>query len=111
MRVCYKCGYQDHPAWKHVKYSYWIDSCSFENFKILHPELASRLTKIGAITEDEYYVYRLCRNGDWIERKAKVDFIGEGWSDKTERYISPWQGDKNFRKWHPNQTKLLEVST
>lgn len=110
MRVCPKCGFKDPPEWKHVRYSYWIDSCSFDNFKILNPLIASQLTKPTAEVEDEHYVYRLCRNGDWVERKAKIDFVLDGWSDGTERYISPYQGDKNFR-WTHNQTKLFEFSS
>jgi len=79
MRVCPKCKYIDPPYWKHVKYSYWIDSCSLENFKVLHPKLAKKLTKPCSVVEDEDYLYRLVKNGDWVERKAKVDFVGSGW--------------------------------
>ena len=112
MRVCPKCGYIDPPHWKHVKYSYWIDSCSLENFKILHPTLAKRLKKAGAIVEDKLYIYRLVRNGDWVERKAKIDFVGGGWSDLTEAHkpISPWAGDENFGDWHPTQKKLSKFT-
>ena len=109
MRVCPKCGYIDPPEWKHTRYSYWIDDCSFENFKILFPDLAKIIKCKGSQIDDKYYVYRhtLSKEG-WVERKAKIDFVGKGWSDGTERYISPWgEGKKRFRL-HPNQKKLFE---
>jgi len=115
MRVCPKCKYVDHPAWKHTKYSYYIDNCSYENFKILYPQLAKLLTKKGSILEDEDYVYRrTCSKEGWVERKAKIDFVGNGWTDGTEAYphIMKWaktsEASTRWLKYHPCQTKLSE---
>ena len=117
MRVCPKCKFIDPPHWKHVKYSYWIDSCSLENFKILYPTLAKQLRHGGDTIEDEDYVYRFMNNEEWIERKAKVDFIGKGWSDGTENgkrgspYISPYDRDNKLSRWNwiaKNQKLLFE---
>jgi len=120
MRVCHKCGYIEPAYWKHCRFSYWIDSISFENFKILHPNLAIKLKKGGDETEDKYYVYRRCLKKPFVHRKAKVDFFeGLTWSDGTEKYVmpsykdSPWFNDNitqrpKLWKWRPEQTKLLE---
>jgi len=122
MRVCPKCKYVDPPYWKHVKYSYWIDSCSRGNFSLLHPTLAKQLKKASDTAEDDLYVYRLTRNETTVERKAKVDFLdGFGWTDGTEKHEhfpskpkSPWMHDnpqKRPKLWQgrePYQKKLLE---
>lgn len=105
--MCPKCGFKDPPEWKHVRFSYWIDTCSLENFKILYPILSTKLTKPGAEIEDENYVYRLVLKGGWVKRKAKIDFVLTGWGDGTERYISPYNEDKIFT-WSANQRKLFE---
>ena len=73
MRVCPKCGYQDPPYWRHSKHSYWIDFTEYENFALLHPELAKKL-EAGKNVEDELYVYHRTRSGIKVERKAKIDY-------------------------------------
>lgn len=120
MRVCHRCGLIEHPAWKHVRYSYWIDSCSFENFLILHSDLAKELKQFGSETEDKYYIYRRTNDGHWVERKAKVDCMHKKWNDGTEHPISPYIQDAPYSndKYHktckfkrsPSQRKLLEVT-
>lgn len=116
MRVCPKCGYIDPPYWKHVKYSYYIDASSLENFKLLCPELAKRIAR-EKVVSDEHFIYRLCKKGTWVERKAKVDFVGETWSDKCEKHDGrlKWKRAKDqhdfYRDWqkeHPAQKKLVK---
>lgn len=117
MRICPHCEYVDPLYWKHVKYSYYIDSCSFENFKLLKPELAKRLAlKHGSTIEDKHYVYRITKDGYWIERKAKIDFIdikNKNWRDGTEKspYKSPYYRDQSrvlWRNFSEGQKRLLE---
>jgi hypothetical protein len=124
MRVCPKCGFIDPPEWKHVKWSYHIDSCSLDNFQRLHLELAEKLLK-SDLTEDSLYVYRLSRSHKgkgipiWVERKAKIDYdeklyekfphfksvkiTKHGIDSVAHDFLKAWQ------KWTPKQTKILEV--
>jgi len=74
MRICPKCGYTDPPEWRHSKYSYWIDFCTWEDFKRLHPGLSEKLKCPGEKIEDENFVYRRNQNGRYVERKAKIDY-------------------------------------
>ena len=112
MRVCPECGFVDPPYWKHVKFSYFIDSCSLENFKILHPDLAKRIVKEREV-DDKLYVYHLDKKNQWVLRKAKVDYGAKSWSDKCEK------GDKRIKirlrdkeqywnRFAPQQKKLME---
>ena len=131
MRVCPKCGYIDPAHWKHVRFSYHIDSCNWETFQTEYPELAKNLTKGGAITEDKDYYYRLTKNKIVVLRKAKVEwteFQGNPFGaekyekfphtnrgKKVEKAISnrpywrdPMHGDSAFDKMHPSQRRLSE---
>jgi len=126
MRVCHKCGAVDPPEWKHVKWSYYIDACSFENFEMLYPNLAKTLLKEGTAS-DKHYAYRVTLKKEpphWVERKAKIDFT-MNWDDLCEKFphinkkklrkriVTHHEGLKDFlRHWskiHPNQTKLLQT--
>lgn len=126
MRVCPKCDYIDDAYWKHVKYSYYIDSCSYDNFKIMFPDLAKNILR-ERLVDDEHYVYRITKTNDWIERKAKIDFVGKTWSDICEASKAPtsnkrlkMHGAKRkthihdlydcWQRLNPNQTKLFEVT-
>ena len=134
MRVCPKCGYVDPAYWKHVRFSYHIDSCNWETFKTEYPDLAKNLRKGGDITEDKDYYYRLTKNQIVVLRKAKIEwteFQGNPFgAEKYEKFPHTprgkkerehsidnrnyWKevmhGDSAFRKVHPKQTKLLEVT-
>lgn len=114
MRVCPKCGYIDEPCWLHVKYSYYIDSCSFENFKLVLPELVDKMQKERIVT-DKDNAYRLTKDNHWVERKALVDYGGQSFSDKCERgdriprlKKSVHDTAKYWQLVPPSQTKLLE---
>jgi hypothetical protein len=126
MRVCPCCGYQDPPYWKHVKWSYYIDSCSLESFNIVKPELYAQLLKEG-FAEDKNYIYRVskAKRGTgipfWVQRKAKID-LTIGWDDACEKFEHlkgrktkvkygkyhgvPKDFLKDWTKFHPNQKKL-----
>lgn len=122
MRVCPKCGYCDPPHWKNVKYSYYIEAITAENFKLLHPKMSELIEK-EVVVDDEYYCYRLTKNKRWVERKAKVDFLELGnWTDGCEKHQAKidWKqlGHKDWhffhRDWdkiHPEQTKIDEVTS
>jgi len=109
MRVCPNCGYTDPPAWKHSKYSYWIDNCLTEDFKQLHPELVAFILQ-QKHAEDEINVYRLTKNGRRVERKAKVDY-GQQWTIPMEKAYDK-HNFRDFRpcwmKLNPNQRRLDE---
>jgi len=112
MRVCTKCGHVDDPAWKHSKYSYWIDNCLFEDFQRMYPNLAIAILEAGH-AKDEYYVYRLTKNKRRVERKAIIDY-GEQWTIPMEKAYDK-HNFRDFRpcwmKIAPSQTKLLEDQT
>jgi len=125
MRVCPKCGFIDPPYWKHVKYSYYVDFCSFESFGIVEPELAEKLKKGGDIVEDDLYAYRLTNTKLVVLRKAKIDFMNlstKDFDDKVEKIdhgTGRWVSKKRnklyiedlrpyWRGAHPTQKKLLE---
>ena len=114
MRVCPKCGYVDPPEWKHHRWSYWIDICHIEEFKVLQLELANRLLKGEKLVEDKNYIYRLYAKGrQFVQRKALIDY-GYQWEPPMEpvNHKSPFKSKPpHFRKhWKldPNQKKLLE---
>jgi len=116
MRQCPKCGHIDPPYWKHVKFSYFIDSCSLENFKILHPRLAKRIKKEREV-DDKLNVYHLDKKNRWVLRKAKVDYGDKSWTDKCEKHDPRLvEGkmkrlrdlEKYWNKFSPKQKKLLE---
>jgi len=89
----------------------------------MHPDLAERIIK-ERVVDDELYVYRVTKENIWVERKAKVDYGDQSWSDKCERHDPrlKWKhGSKTrktkdqqhnhltvWNKWHPSQTKLFE---
>jgi very-short-patch-repair endonuclease len=77
MRVCPHCGYQDPRYWKHAKWSYHIDTCNWESFKIEYPELAISLKRGGDLTEDKDYVYRITKNMHVVQRKAEIEVFKE----------------------------------
>jgi len=130
MRVCPKCGFVDPPYWKHCKWSYYIDDCSFENFQMLYPELAKELLK-NRLAEDKYYAYRTQKKPkglpQWVQRKAKIDMT-LGWKDLVERFPHlHLKGLKtklafpsthgrycdfhlHWQLLHPSQSKLFEDS-
>lgn len=120
MRVCPKCGFIDPPEWKHCKFSYHIDSISFESFCSLYPDLAQRLKTGGAITDDNDYYYRLSKSLQVVMRKAKIEWT-ENQSNPfgAEKYERFKHGTKNWEahdvrkywlKVNPKQSRLLEVS-
>ena len=73
MRVCPKCGYIDPPEWRHLRWSYWIDFCSLEEFKVMHPNLAEHLESGEKLVEEGHYVYRLAKKCK-VHRKAIIDY-------------------------------------
>lgn len=117
MRVCPQCGFIDPPEWKHCKYSYHIDACTFENFKLLFPKLAENLKKGGDITEDANYYYRLTKKSLVVERKAKIEWTENRNPFGAEKYEKFNHGTRNiwephdlrhcWAKAHPDQTKLV----
>ena len=124
MRVCPKCGYIDPPEWKHIPFSYYLDGCAFEEFKLIKPNLASQI--INGLVDDDIYVYRLSKNKRWVQRKAKIDYdaeFGRARFEKTPstnggmnklRKRSKFDGQKrdimiSWFKLHPNQRRLLEI--
>ena len=125
MRVCPKCSFIDPAYWKHVKFSYHIDSCSLEDFQREYPELSKNLKHGGDITEDKDCFYRLNKMCTFIFRKAKIEwtensknpFGAEKYEKfnhqmprhKINRKLKDDWPDYTFRKVSPNQTKLPEV--
>jgi hypothetical protein len=121
LRVCPECGYIDPPYWLHSKFSYHIDTISFENFHRVKPELAKELTKGGAITEDKYYYYRLAKTKNRVFRKAKIEWtesnpfgaekyekFNHGYPTLTKKRDRMLEVDVQlWKKAHPNQQKLL----
>lgn len=123
MRVCPCCGFIDPAYWKHVKFSYHIDSCSFEDFLREHAELAKNLRNGGDITEDKDYYYRLNNVKTFVMRKAKIEWTdGKNpfGAEKYERFnhLKPshqlgrklkddWPSYA-FRKVSPSQKKLVD---
>lgn len=103
-----------------MKYSYYIESITTENFKLLYPKLHSQIIK-NVVCDDEHFCYRLTKNKRWIERKAKIDFLALGnWTDGCEKHQAKidWKkmGHKDWhffhRDWdkiHPEQTKLMAI--
>ena len=129
MRVCPCCGYQDPRYWKHAKWSYHIDTCSWETFKTEYPELAKNLQKGGpcSITEDKDFVYRITKTMMAVQRKAKADFghfttikdldfqhDGEEYERFNHLYLKKKSLLKSaesptlWQRFHPNQTRLME---
>ena len=115
MRVCPKCGYKDSPYWKHVKFSYFVDSCSFENFEIMHPNLAKEIKE--KMVSDEHNYYRYVKKSNWVLRMAKEDvltkpFGAEEFEKVAHTQKSPYHYDKSFGKIlmreNPKQTKLFK---
>jgi len=124
MRVCPKCGYIDPAEWKHVTFSYYIDSCRLQEFQKLEPSLYTDICH-KKIVEDSLYVYRLAKKGIYVNRKAKIDY-GYSYADKTEK-TPDTKGEtmhletlraKNkkhedsrnqYEHFHPNQKKLFEI--
>jgi len=124
MRVCHKCGAIDPAEWKHTRFSYYIDYCTYENFVKLHSNLAKNLDGFGKQTDDLNYIYYRTKTGRFVLRKAKID-VGlklQAWNDGCEKAESGWvQGTsklpdkhnlrdyaKHWDKFDPSQTKLLE---
>jgi hypothetical protein len=118
MRVCPCCGFIDPACWKHVKFSYHIDTCNFETFKMDYPELAQKLQKGGDITEDKDNYYRLTKNKLVVMRKAKIEWTENNpfGAEKYERFAHTKRGkkskeqsidDRKYWRVHPNQQKLV----
>ena len=116
LRVCPKCGFEDPPYWRHARFSYYIDSCRIDDFRIMKPKLAEKL-KIGTTMEDEVYIYRLTKSGQYIMRKAISDIglSSSVWTDGCESGGRKWRDGvtalkdlrKYWSKFHPDQTKLV----
>jgi len=98
MRVCPKCGYIDPPYWKHVKFSYFVDSCSLENFSLLFPNLAEKIT--DDMVFDGINYYRLIKSGFWVLRMAKIDVIEKPFGNEKFEKVdhSPYNENKIFWK-------------
>jgi len=127
MRVCPKCGHIDPGEWKHTKFSYYIDQCSYENFQVLHPKLALKLDDVGKQTEDDNYIYYRTKSGFYVLRKAKIDIglASSVWTDGLEKHHRGWPLGrsklpdktqirdlaKHWDRLNPNQKKLLEIET
>ena len=78
MRVCPECGYVDPPYWRHSYFRPFIDICHIDDFRLMHPKLATELTKWGntkkgRFVEDKLYKYRLTKARNIVERIAKID--------------------------------------
>lgn len=71
MKVCPRCGYEDQPFWLNHQWQQHIEYCRIEDFKGDYPILASQLTKLGSITSDDNFYYRLTRRGTFVYRWAK----------------------------------------
>jgi len=84
MRICPNCEHVDHPYWRHVRWSYWIDFCFFREFEEIQPDLAKHLIP-GSVLKDKHFIYRRTSNGakDVIQRKALIDY-GEQWNIPME---------------------------
>jgi len=116
MRVCPKCKYVDPAQWRHLRFSYWVDFCTFEDFQQLKSELAKRLLDGEKLVEDELCVYRLSGRKGYprmVHRKAKIDY-GEQFSIPME-HVNPNANDtrkfwdlKNLGKKQRKLTKFQE---
>ena len=111
MRKCPKCGYEDPRYWKHSKYSFHVDFCSFENFRLFMPQLAKKLDKGGKIVSDEFYYYRLTKTSQVVQRIAKTDVLEKPFGAEKYEKFKHNEEDRRFRKWligeHEEQRKLF----
>jgi len=113
MRVCPKCHYVDPPEWRHQRWSYWIDFCTYEQFKQLYPAIDIQPKQI---VEHEDYLYRRVKNerADVVHRKAKIDY-GTQWNVSMEKVLCRRNSKvmdfrRYWQKHNPSdQSRLLEV--
>ena len=113
MRVCPNCGYNDPRYWKHAKYSYHVDFCSFQDFRLFMPNLSIQLTKPCKIIKDKLYFYRLTKNSQVVQRMAIIDVLEKPFGAEKYEKFKHNEVDRRFRKWligeHRDQKKLLRV--
>jgi len=77
MKVCPKCGYIDHPYWRHSRFDFNADYCRWEEFKTIHPKLAEKLKdkhNFDPVENGEYIYYRRGSGGLFVYRVWKPDF-------------------------------------
>ena len=110
MRVCPKCGYIDPPEWRHLRWSYWIDFCTREDFSRLQPNIMARLLNGEKLAKDkaEIYIYRLSGSNN-IHRKALIDY-GEQFSIPMEhhQYRTIPHDLRKYWVFDASQSKLVD---
>ena len=81
---------------------------TLENLKEIAPKLAEEIEKNG-FAEDQYYLYRLAgRTKRYVERKCKLDNLGDLWREPREKPKSLVDFHKKWALlYDSNQKKLF----
>jgi hypothetical protein len=100
MRECPQCGYKDPPYWRHVRFRIFTDCCHLEDFKIMFPNLAERITKEVDIVVTPY-IYHLVVKANIIQRIHIEDSKdGTSWREPEQ--------EKHYNFIVPCQQKLFD---
>lgn len=99
MRECPKCGYQDPPYWRHVRFRIFTDCCYLEDFKTMFPELYERIIKEVDIVVKPY-IYHLVVKANIVQRIHFLDSRdGTSWREPDQ--------EKTYKFKVPNQSTLF----
>lgn len=100
MKVCPRCGYKDHDYWRHSRFDYNADYCTFEEFREINPELAEKLKgmkNFQPVEDEHYYYYRRGTGGNFVYRVWKPEFKVP--RERVRHTLSPSKRLKTLDTW------------
>jgi len=109
LRVCPKCKYRDHDYWRHSRYEFEADYCTFDEFEEILPSLAEQLKPKGKADPvfDELYGYFKRGNAGHVYRLEKMYFFQKP-NGKWITHMGAAERKKHVSKIPIQQSRLLE---
>ena len=95
MRVCPKCGFEEHPMWRPRRSRVFCDYVKSETLEYNDPELFKKISDVHPdVYFDGHFVYHITRTGLNVEKieKSLYDFMKWG-AEPQEKvdHDNPWQ--------------------
>jgi len=103
MRECPNCGYKDPPYWRNVRFRIFTSCCSLEDFAIINPVLALKISKEIDIIEKPY-IYHLVKKANIVQRIHIDDSMdGKSWREPEQ--------EKHYKFKAQGQQTLMMLSS
>lgn len=71
MRICPRCGYEEHVVWKNLPFCLFTKYCDLDSFRDIEPEISILLEKLGNVIVYPYK-YHLSKSNH-VHRIAVLD--------------------------------------